>query len=134
MGGRLARDERQDGHARDDGQHRADLPAPDRLAEVPCADDEQRDEPAGERRLDDRQGREQQRERLQRPACNVEPGTRQPARAPREPCQQTDARARLGRHLTRLQRLERDAQVVEQRGRSTGQRTEQDRRHGPHAR
>jgi hypothetical protein len=117
---RLPRDGGEDRDAREDDDGRDDLAGADGLAEDPGADDEQRQQPEGQRRLHHREGREGQRERLQRPSEEIEPRPGQPARTAREPQQQRRAQPLGGRRIARIERLEREPDVVEQ-GRGAGQ-------------
>lgn len=130
LGRDVGRDEAQQ---RDTGQDRGDgrnLADADAFVEVAYPEDQQQDEAEGQRGLDDGQRREQQRDRLQRPAGEVEARSDQPARTADQPCQQRRAQAFVGRSVARVERLQRQADVVERGGRAGRGDAEQERGHG----
>jgi hypothetical protein len=116
--GRGRRDDRQAGDAGDDradGQHVART---DGLVERPCAQHQEQHEPEGERRLHDGERGEQQRSGLQWPTDHPERRAGQPSPPVRQIPDQRRPQSLSGRHDARLERLQRDAEVV-QHGRGT---------------
>ena len=77
---------------------------------------EQHDQPADQARLHHRQRRQQQRHDLQRPAQQPQRRRPQPLPVPHQLPDQRDPQRVLVRHIPRLQRLQRDRGVVEDRG------------------
>jgi hypothetical protein len=78
------------------------------LAEHALAEDQQHQQPGGERGLDDHQRREQQRDHLQRESEHRQPGAEQPARARDEPARERETQVRIVRRLLGIQRLQCD--------------------------
>lgn len=130
LGRDVGRDDAQQRHAGQDRGDGGDLAEADALVEVAYPDDQQQDEAEGERGLDDGQRREQQRDRLQRPAGEVEGRSDQPARTADQSCQQRRAQAFVGRRLARVERLQREPGVVERGGCAGGGDAKQERGHG----
>ncbi len=64
---------------------------------IRCATNSSTSRPDGERRLHDDERREQQRDELQRPAEDRQPGAEQPARAPHEPLREREPQVLLVR-------------------------------------
>jgi hypothetical protein len=105
--------------SRRSGQARADHPDRDRghrevlvfarvLAEHPLAQQQQHEQPARERRLDDHERCEQQGQQLQGKAEYRQARAQQPAPAPEQsPCER-QAQMLLVRRLLRIKRLEGD--------------------------
>lgn len=111
-------------HTAGDRGHRDDIRRGDALSETASAGAEQPDETDRERRLDNRQRREQQRGGMQRPARDAEDRAREPAAPAREPRDQSRAPGMTDRGGARLQRLQGDAGVVDERRDRRGQRTQ----------
>jgi hypothetical protein len=112
MRGRGRRDDGQAGDAGDDrtdGQHVARA---DRLVERPRAQHQEQHETEGERGLHDGERSEQQRGGLQRPTDHPERRAGQPPRLARQIPDQRRPQPLSGRHHPRLERLQRDAEVV----------------------
>jgi hypothetical protein len=82
------------------------LGAPSMLAQHPLAQEQQHEQPGGERRLHDDQRREQQRQHLQRPTEDRQPRTQQPAGAFEQPPHECHTQVLLGRRLLGVQRLQ----------------------------
>jgi hypothetical protein len=128
--GRLRGDGSQPGDARNDrgdGKHVARANA---LVERTRAQDEEQNEAEGEGRLDDGERSEQQRGGLQRPSGQPERGAGEPARATRQAPDQRDPQPLSRRRRPSLERLQRDAEVVHQGGRTRGHGAEDDGGHG----
>lgn len=122
-----------DAQQRDAGQDcgdGGDFADADAFVEVAYPDEQQQDKSEGQRGLDDGQRREHQRDRLQRPAREVEARSDQPAPTADQPCQQRRAQAFVGRRLARVERLQRKPDVIERGGRAGGGDAEQRRGHG----
>jgi len=129
----LRGDGRQQHDAREDPADGQDLARADGLVQPPRADDQQEHEAEGQRGLDHHQRGQQQRGRLQRPPQDVERGAGQPPAPAHERQQQRRVQALVVRDLARVERLERQAQVV-QRGRAAARGgSEEHRRHERHA-
>jgi hypothetical protein len=120
----------EEGHPGHDRHDRDHVARTDALVERPRPEDEQEHEPEGERGLHDGQRRQQQRGGLQRPSEHPERGAGEPARAPSQAADQRDAQPGRGRDHARLERLQRDAEVVHQGGRARGHGADDDRGHG----
>jgi hypothetical protein len=126
------RGRRDGGEARDadddrrDGEHVARA---DALMQAPRPQHEQQREAEGERGLHDGERGEQQRGGLQRPAEHPERGAGEPARAARQVPHERRAQLVRGRHHPRLERLQRDAEVVHGGGGACGRGAENDRGH-----
>jgi hypothetical protein len=129
-GGDVGRDDGQQRDSREDGQDGQRLARADLLVEVARPDDQQQDQPEGQRGLDDGQRREQQRGRLQRPAEQVQARPEQPATPAHQAHQQRRAQAFAGWRFAHVERLERQADVVERRRPARGTDPEDDRGHG----
>ena len=128
--GGVRREDGQPAHAHDDRHHRSDVAHAHALVEGARTEREQQYEPERQPGLDDGQRGEQERSRLQRPAEEAERGAGQPPRPGQQSDDQRQAQTVLGRHPTRLDRLQHDAEVVE-RGRHTRRAgAESHRRHG----
>lgn len=119
MGGWLRGHCGQQTDAAEDAEHCERLACSDALAEAPPADDQKQDEAECERRLHDGQRGKQQRDRLKRPAEDVERGSCEPAAPARQPHQQRGPQRMRGRGHARVEGLQREADVV-QRGCGTG--------------
>ncbi|MDX6700049.1 MAG: hypothetical protein QOF26_275 [Baekduia sp.] len=119
-------DERQQRDAGQDAEHRERLADAHALVQMARADEQQQHEPEGERRLDDRQRREQQRGRLQRPAQQVQRRARQPAATADEAQQQRRTQRVVSGRLPRVERLKGEAEVVQRRRRARRTRSEDD--------
>jgi hypothetical protein len=130
LGRDVGRDEAQQGDAGQDRGDGGDFAEADAFVEVAYPDEQQQDEAEGECGLDDGQRREQQRDRLQRPAGEVEARSDQPAWTADQPCQQRRPQAFVGRRVARVERLQRQADVVERGGRAGSGDAEQERGHG----
>jgi len=102
------RAQRRAGHAEHDRQRRQVLVAPGVLAEHALPQDQQHQQPAGERGLHHQQRRQQQRQHLQRPAQHRQAGAEQPASPPHQATDQRRAQVLLVRRLARVHRLQRD--------------------------
>jgi hypothetical protein len=94
--------------AKHDRGHRDALVAPGALPEHALSDRQQHQQARGERGLHDHQGREQQREDLQRPAEDREAGAEQPTGALEESRDERDAQVLLVGRLPGIQRLQGD--------------------------
>lgn len=116
-GGR--RDDGQEGDAGDDRADSQYVARADGLMERPRAQHQEQDEPEGERRLHDGERSEQQRGGLQRPTHQPECRAGQPPRPASQIPDQRRPQPLRGGHHPRLERLQRDAQVVHH-GRGTG--------------
>jgi len=126
----IRRREREQRHTQRDGGDTGDLGDVDLLGQSPDGEGEQEDEARPEQRLHDRERRPRQRERLQRPARETEPGSRQPARPADEPAQQREAERMIGGRRLRLPGLEHDAGRIERRGRERDGDSASESRHG----
>jgi hypothetical protein len=126
-------DGREPGDAGDDRRDGEHVAGADALVQRAGAQDEQEREAEGERRLHDGERSEHERSGLQRPADQAERGASEPARAAGEPDHERWAQPPIGGRHARLERLQRDAEVVHTRGGTGGRGTEHDRRHGPTA-
>lgn len=102
------RRERGPEHAEDDRGNRKVLFATGVLAEHALCEEHEEHEACGQRRLDDDERCEQQREQLQGPAEDREPGPEQPARTSHEAAQQRDAQMRGLRGLLGIGGLQGD--------------------------
>jgi hypothetical protein len=111
------------GDDRGDGEHVARA---DPLVERARPQHEQQDEAEGERRLHDGERSEQQRGGLQRPSGEPERGAGEPARAAGQAPDQRHPQPLRRRCGPRLERLQRDAEVVHQGGRTRGHGAEDD--------
>ncbi len=78
------------------------------LAEHALAEQQQHEQPRGERGLDDDQRSEQQGDHLQRPAEDRQAGAEHPAAAPEQPPHERQSQMLLVRRLARVHRLQRD--------------------------
>lgn len=78
------------------------------LAEDAPAEEQQHEQPGGERRLHYDERREQQRHDLQRPAEYRQPRAEQPARAHHQVAREAEAQMHLVRGALGVHRLERD--------------------------
>jgi hypothetical protein len=130
MRGRLRRDRGQEGDAHNDGGDGHHVARADALVERPRPQHEQQHKAEGERRLHDGERGEQQRGGLQRPADHPERRAGQPARTAGETRDERRSQPVGRRHRPSLERLERDAQVVQQGGRACGRGAEDDCGHG----
>jgi hypothetical protein len=130
MRGRLRGDGGQEGDAHDDRRDGQHVARADALVERPRAQHEQQHEAEGERGLHDRERGEQQRGGLQRPPDDPERGAGQPARAAGQAPDERRSQPVRRRHRASLERLQRDAEVVQQRGRARSRGAEDDRGHG----
>jgi hypothetical protein len=128
--GRLRRDGGQEGDARDDRCDGEYVARSDALVERARPQHEQQHEAEGERRLDDGERSEQQRGGLQRPADDAERGAGDPARAAGQATDQRHPQPVSRRRRPSLERLQRDAEVVQQGGRTRGHGAEDDGGHG----
>jgi hypothetical protein len=132
--GRSRSDGGQAADADDDRGHREHVAGADGLAERARAQHEQQHEAERECGLHDGERSEQQRGGLQRPAEQPERGAGKPARAPRQAPDQRRSQPMSRRHRPSLERLQGDAEVVEQGGRARCDGAEQDGGHGSSAR
>lgn len=114
------------GDDRRDGEHVAGA---DALVQRPRPEDEQEHQAKGQRGLHDGERREQQCGGLQRPAEEPESRAGQPARATQQAPHERRAQGVRGRHHTRLDRLQRHAEVVQRGGCARRQRAEDDGGH-----
>ena len=128
--GRLRGDGGQEGDARDDRGDGEYVARSDALVERARPQHEQQHEAEGERRLDDGERSEQQRGGLQRPADDAERGAGEPARAAGQAPDQRGSQPVSRRHRPGLERLQRDPEVVQERGRTRGRGAEDDGGHG----
>jgi hypothetical protein len=127
--GRRRGDRGEEGDTADDRRDGEYVAGADALVQRPRPEDEQEHQAEGQRRLHDSERREQQRDRLQGPAEEPEGRARQPARAAQQAPHERRAQAVRGRHHARLDRLQRDAEVVHRGCRARGQRAEDDGGH-----
>lgn len=118
------------GDARGNGQHAHDLTPPDPLLQLVVADCKQEDEARRERRLNDRERREDKGKCLHRPAEEPEGGSREPERPPDEPPQQRDSQRVLVRHAPGLECLQPDCCAVECGGGERRGQSDQEAGHG----
>jgi len=125
LGGR----QREQGRPGRDRQHRDQLTAPHALAKMHVGDCEQHDEAGPEQRLDERERRVNERERLQRPASDPESGAREPAWACDQPPEQRKAHRALRGSDPRLRRLEHDSGGEEDGCAAAGEDPGQEPRH-----
>jgi len=95
-------------HAEHDRDRRQVLVASRVLAEHPLAQEQQHEQPCGERRLHHHQGREQQRHDLQRPAENRQSRADQPAGTPEESLHERQSQVLVVGSLLGVHRLEGD--------------------------
>jgi len=107
-GGAVGRAQAAADDAEDDGQHPEMLAPARALVEQALADEQQHEQPTGQRRLDDDERREQQRDDLERKPGNRQRGAGQPASAHDQLPGEGHAEVVARRHLTGVQRLERD--------------------------
>jgi hypothetical protein len=128
--GGLRGDGGEEAHPDDDRDDREHVARADALVERPRPEDEQEHEPEGERRLHDGQRRQQQRGGLERPSEQPERRAGEPPRAPSQAPDQRDAQPSRRRDHSRLERLQRNAEVVHQGGRTSGHGADDDRGHG----
>jgi hypothetical protein len=126
-------DSREPCDAGDDRRDREHVARADALVERAGAEDEQQAEAERERRLHDGERGEHERGGLQRPADQAQRGARQPARPAGEADDERRPQPALGGGYARLERLQRDAEVVQARGGTGGRGADHDRRHGPAA-
>jgi len=110
-------------HADHEREHRGYLHEADLLAEAPMARPQQQHQPEREHRLDDRQRRERQGERVERPAGAHERGRDKPAGAAHEPREQCRAQRQPRRLAPRLGCLQDCTGVVEKRGERSEEHT-----------
>ena len=129
MRGRGRCDDRQAGDAGDDRTNGQHVARADGFVERACAQHQEQHEAEGERRLYDGERREQQRGGLQWPTDHPERRAGQPPRPMRQVTDQRRAQALSGRHDARLERLQRDAEVVHHRRRARGDDAEDDGGH-----
>jgi hypothetical protein len=111
---------------RDTTDDRADAPkfAPaDRFVQQTRSDHEQRQQTRRKHRLHQRQWRQHQRPDLRQPADQRQAGSGQPAPARCEPLQQRQAQRMIGGQLASVERLDREAEVVQRGGGECGQRS-----------
>jgi hypothetical protein len=120
----------QPGHAGDDRGDGQDIAHAHALMERARAQREQEHQAERERRLHDRQRGQQQRGGLQRPAEHAERGPCQPARTARQAGDEREAQTAIGGHDARLDRLQRDAEVVHRGRCACSARAEHDAGHG----
>ena len=132
--GRSRSDGGQEGDARDDRGDGEYVARSDALVERARPQHEQQHEAEGERRLDDGERSEQQRGGLQRPPEQPERGAGKPARAARQAPDQRRSQPMSRRHRPSLERLQGNAEVVEQGGRARCHGAEEDGGHGSSAR
>jgi len=97
-----------DGDGGDDRDHRDVLTPAGVLAEHPLRDEQQHQQPHRERGLHDDQRGQQQRDHLQRPAEDRQPGAEQPAGAHDQVAHQPQAQVLVAGGLPGVHRLERD--------------------------
>ena len=121
VGGAVRRAERDAGDAGDDRRHRQVLAPPRPLPQPRHPEPEQHHQAARQARLDHGQRRQQQRRDLQRPAGQPEQRRPQPPAVAQQPPQQREPQRVVVRDLARLQRLQRDRGVVEDRGPDRGE-------------
>ncbi len=112
VGGR----DRDPGDAEHDRRHRDVLVAARALAEHPLSGEHQHEQAGGERGLNDDQGREFERDHLQRPAEHRERRAEQPAFAPQQSRRERESQVCLCGRLLGVHRLEGDPYAVEDRG------------------
>jgi len=129
MRGRGRRDDGQSGDAGDDRADGEHVARADRLVQRPRAQHQQQHEAEGERRLHDGERSEQQRGGLQRPTDHPERRAGQPPRPPRQIPDQRRPQPVSSRHHPRLERLQRDAEVVHHRRATRGGDAEDDGGH-----
>jgi hypothetical protein len=114
MRGRGRRDDGQAGDPEDDRADGQRVARADRLVERPRSQYQEQHEAEGERRLHDGERSEQQRRGLQRPTDHPERRACQPSRPARQIPDQRRPEPLCGRHHSRLERLQSDAEVVQQ--------------------
>lgn len=91
-----------------DRAHRHVLVASGVLAEHPLGKEQQHEQTSCERGLNDGEWREQQRDHLQRPAEERQPGAEQPTRSSDETPRERQTQVLLVRRLLGVRRLQRD--------------------------
>jgi hypothetical protein len=128
-GASLGRHPGRPGYAHEDSNNGSGLAATDPLAKKSGSYREKQDEPKPERRLDERQRREQQRTRLKRPAERANEASHKPARAPDKANEQRRPKPVRDRNGARLKRLHRDLQAVKGGGRAGADDPKQERAH-----
>jgi hypothetical protein len=92
----------------------------DALVQQPCGEAEQEDEARPQQGLHERQRGVGERQRLQRPTGQPEPGSHEPARLGDEPAEERQPQRLFGRGHARFRRLHRDPGRVQGRGATRG--------------
>ena len=115
VGSVLGSSPRHPGDPQDDRHHGAHLERPDALAEHAVAEDQEQQQTAGERRLNDRERRQQQRDDVEGPPRDAEEGREHPSRPGHEPPEERRPQGVVVGDIASLHRLQRHSEVEEDR-------------------